>query len=118
MLSVSDVKLYCFDSRPNIALQTAPLVAHKIVAILKAVFQLTLVPVYTAARLNADRWAATINARAIRQSYHRTTTIVRYTMLHTGELTRPYRVAHCLVCQRNHSMKRKHFLVLRSSIEV
>jgi hypothetical protein len=46
MPRVSDVKLYCSDSRPNNAFQPTPLRGPKIGGILKRGFVLTLVPIY------------------------------------------------------------------------
>jgi len=51
MPRVSGVKLYCSDSRPNKRMQPTPLRGRKIVGILESDFVLTLVLIYTAARL-------------------------------------------------------------------
>jgi len=47
-------------AQPNTAFQPTPLRGPKIVDILQSGFVLTLVPIYRAARLNADRSAALI----------------------------------------------------------
>jgi hypothetical protein len=55
-----ELKSYCPMARPNTAFQPTPLRCPKSGGILKRGFVLTLVPIYTAARLNASRWARSI----------------------------------------------------------